>query len=58
MAYMSNESDRIELYVRPSPDVDKDKKLVSPGDIAFNPLWPPDGRELFYINGKVNRFSC
>jgi serine/threonine-protein kinase len=50
MAYMSNESGKFEIYVRPFPDVNKGKWQVSTsgGDI---PLWSPNGRELFYRNG-------
>ncbi|MFX1265343.1 MAG: protein kinase, partial [Promethearchaeota archaeon] len=49
MAYISNESEQSVVYVRPFPDVDKDKWTVSTGG-ASNPLWSPDGRELFYTS--------
>jgi Tol biopolymer transport system component len=50
MAYVSNESGTLEVYVRPFPEVEKWKEKVSTngGDL---PLWSPDGRELFYRNG-------
>jgi hypothetical protein len=36
-----------EVYVRPFPDVESGQWLVSMGG-GGNPLWGPDGRELFY----------
>ncbi|MBN1905211.1 MAG: serine/threonine-protein kinase [Deltaproteobacteria bacterium] len=48
MAYFSDESDNMEVYVRPFPDVDKGKWQVSTSGGAC-PLWSPDGRELFYL---------
>jgi Tol biopolymer transport system component len=50
MAYISNESGHIEVYVRPFPDVNKGKWQISSGG-GDSPLWSPDGRELFYLNG-------
>jgi serine/threonine protein kinase len=50
MAYTSNVSGREEVYVRPFPEVDKGQWQVSQGGGAA-PLWSPDGRELFYLNG-------
>jgi eukaryotic-like serine/threonine-protein kinase len=47
MAYVSNESGKGEVYVRPFPEVGKGKWQVSTGGGA-DPLWSPDGRELFY----------
>jgi serine/threonine protein kinase len=49
MAYESNESGKFEIYVRPFPDVNKGKWLVSTSG-GDTPLWSPDGRELFYRN--------
>jgi serine/threonine-protein kinase len=49
MAYSCNETGQYEVYVRPFPDVDGDKWLVST-DGGVWPLWSPDGRELFYRN--------
>ena len=48
MAYASMESDREEIYIRPVPDVDEGKWQVST-DGGMNPLWSPDGKELFYL---------
>ena len=48
LAYQSNESGRLEIYVRPFPDVERSKHLVSSGGGGTRPLWSKDGRELFY----------
>jgi Tol biopolymer transport system component len=48
MAYSSMESGNAEIYVRPFPDVDKGRWQVST-DGGYDPLWSPDGRELFYF---------
>ena len=48
MAYDSDESGRYEIYVRPFPNVDDDRVLVSNAG-GLEPLWSRDGRELFYI---------
>ena len=47
LAYVSAESGAREVYVRPFPNVDDGKWLVSStgGD---EPVWAPDGNELFY----------
>ena len=45
----SNELGKPEIYVRPFPDVNKGRWQVSINSGA-SPLWPPDGRELFYFN--------
>jgi serine/threonine-protein kinase len=50
MAYMSNESGKSEIYVRPFPEVNKGRWQVSTSG-GDSPLWSPDGRELFYRNG-------
>jgi serine/threonine-protein kinase len=48
LAYVSNESGALEIYVSPFPDVDKGRwKVSSNGGVS--PLWAPDGRELFYF---------
>jgi serine/threonine protein kinase len=52
MAYLSNESGYTEIYVRPFPDVNKGKWQISSGG-GESPLWSPDGRELFYLNGDT-----
>jgi len=50
LAYTSTESGRAEVYVRPYPDVDAGKWLVSTSGGLY-PAWSPDGRELYYVNG-------
>ena len=50
MAYMSNESGKLEIYVRPFPELNKGRWQVSTSS-GDTPLWSHDGRELFYRNG-------
>ena len=50
LAYVSNEAGREEIYVRPFPDPDSGRWLVSP-DGGVEPVWAHSGRELFYRNG-------
>jgi hypothetical protein len=51
LAYVSNETGRSEVYVRPFPAAAAGKWQVSiDGGVA--PLWARNGRELFYVNGK------
>jgi serine/threonine-protein kinase len=47
LAYSSDESGRFEIYVRPFPEVDSGRTVVS-SDGGRDPAWSPDGRELFY----------
>jgi len=48
LAYVSNESGRFEVYLCSFPDV-KENIPVSNGG-GCEPLWSPDGKELFYLN--------
>ncbi len=49
LAYQSNESGQMEVYVRSFPDVDAGGRWqVSPGG-GTRPAWRADGRELFYL---------
>lgn len=50
VAYVSDESGRPEVYVRPFPDVDRAKYQVSI-DGGTLPLWAHSGRELFFKSG-------
>lgn len=50
LAYQSNESGRDEIYVRPFPDVDAGRVLVSTAG-GTRPAWAPNGNELFYVDG-------
>ena len=50
VAYASNESGRLEVYVRPFPGPGGGRWQVSL-DGGTEPLWAANGRELFYRNG-------
>ena len=50
LAYSSNESGRMEVYVRPYPNVDAGRWQVSQAG-GDSPHWSHTGRELFYQNG-------
>jgi serine/threonine-protein kinase len=47
LAYTSDESGRMEVYVRPFPNTDQGKWLISTGG-GTEPVWARDGSELFY----------
>ncbi len=47
LAYVSNESGRYEVYVRPFPNTNDGKLQVST-DGGTEPVWAHSGRELFY----------
>jgi serine/threonine-protein kinase len=49
LAYSSNESGQPEIHVRPFPNVD-DWRVVVSSDGGREPAWSPDGQELFYKN--------
>jgi eukaryotic-like serine/threonine-protein kinase len=51
MAYQSDETGRFEVYVRPYPELQAGRWLVSTGG-GTSPRWSPDGRELFYFDGE------
>jgi hypothetical protein len=46
MAYVSDESGRMEVYVRPFPGPGGKWQISQEGGIA--PLWARDGKQLFY----------
>jgi serine/threonine-protein kinase len=48
IAYVSLESGREEVYVRPFPQVDRARWQVSPAG-GTSPVWAHSGRELFYL---------
>lgn len=52
LAYQSDETGRFEVYVRPYPDVDAGRWLISTGG-GTSPRWGPAGRELFYYDGEA-----
>jgi serine/threonine-protein kinase len=49
LAYESDESGRLEIYVRPFPDVNGGRWQVSTNGGRM-PLWSRDGKELFYVS--------
>ena len=49
LAYVSNETGRNEIFIRPVASAGGRKRLSSEGGIA--PAWAPGGRELFFMNG-------
>jgi eukaryotic-like serine/threonine-protein kinase len=49
LAYTSNESGALEVYVRPFPGTSDGRWQVSNGG-GSQPRWAPDGRELFYLD--------
>ena len=53
IAYASNEADRMEIFVRPFPNVTAGRWQVS-NDGGRSPVWAHGGRELFYINSQGN----
>ena len=50
LAYQSDDSGAMEIYVRPFPDVGREKQQVSTGG-GTRPVWARNGRELFYLTG-------
>jgi len=60
LAYQSNDSGRSEIWVRPYPDVNGGRWLVSAGG-GLQPLWSRDGKdaELFYrdLSGDLMRVA-
>ncbi len=51
VAYVSNESGRLEVYVRPFPGPGGRWQVSLNG--GTEPLWAANGRELFYRNGAM-----
>jgi serine/threonine-protein kinase len=49
LAYEANDSGRLEVYVRPFPDVNGGHWQVSTGG-GTRPLWARNGQELFYVS--------
>ena len=47
LAYQANASRQDEVYVQPFPLVDRGRWKISTAG-GTEPLWSPDGRELFY----------
>jgi Tol biopolymer transport system component len=51
IAYQSNESGQVQIFVRPFPNVDSGRSLISPGG-GTRPAWARNGRELFYLDAN------
>ena len=49
LAYEANDSGRVEIYVRPFPEVSRGYWQVSTTG-GTRPLWAPSGQELFYAS--------
>ena len=49
LAYESNDAGLTEVFVRPFPDVAKQKIKISAEGGGSQPLWARDGKELFYL---------
>jgi len=52
LAYTSDESENDQVWVRPFPNVEAGRWQIST-DGGEQPLWAPDGSELFYRNGDA-----
>jgi eukaryotic-like serine/threonine-protein kinase len=57
LAYGSNESGTMEVYIRPFPETATAKWQVSTAG-GSEPVWANSGRELFYLNGKSEMVSA
>jgi serine/threonine-protein kinase len=51
LAYESDESGRLEVYVRPFPNAQSAKRQISVGG-GSGPRWSRSGRELFYVDDR------
>ena len=55
VAFQSNESGRSQIYVQPIPATGG--KFMVSKDGGFQPLWGPDGKELFFISTDAQMMS-
>jgi serine/threonine-protein kinase len=53
LAYESDETGKMEVYVRPFPDTDGGKWQVSDNG-GQSPLWAHNGREIYFVDGGRN----
>jgi Tol biopolymer transport system component len=53
IAYTSDESGQLQIYVRTFPDVDSGGRWQISRNGGDSALWSPDGRELFYHTGNA-----
>jgi Tol biopolymer transport system component len=49
LAYVSNETERFEVYVQPFPATGKNRWKISTTS-ARQPMWRADGKELFFVS--------
>ncbi len=49
LAYQANDSGQFQIYIRPFPNVEQGRSLVSTGG-GIRPAWSRNGRELFYFS--------
>ena len=52
MAYSSDETNSVEVYVRPFPDGQAGVWRITGAEGGNNPFWRADGRELFYFEPR------
>jgi serine/threonine-protein kinase len=57
LAYASDESGTMEIYVRPFPETSSAKWQVSTAG-GSQPVWSRSGRQLYYLNGKNEMVSA
>ncbi|OVE78773.1 hypothetical protein BVY01_04520 [bacterium I07] len=50
IAYVSDKTGRSEIYMTPYPGPGREELVSTQGGVG--PLWAPDGRELFYREGR------
>src|SRR5262249_2035985 len=50
IAYESNEGGEMDIYVQPFPPTGPKYQLTTTG--AIFPLWSPDGKQIFFIQGQ------
>lgn len=53
LAYVSDESGREEVYICSFPDLDNKKQISTDGGVE--PVWSPEGKELYYRNFTANK---
>ena len=56
LAYQSDETGTVEVFVRPFPNTDQGKWQASSGG-GTAPLWSRDGRELFYLGSSQDMMA-
>ena len=50
LAYVSDETGQLQVYVRPFPDAGRRTRISAEG--GTEPVWSHRGDELFYRNGR------